>query len=297
MPTVELYQERESWLSARTGIGGSDAPVVLGVSPYCSAYKLWATKTGRVPEDEPTKAMLRGIRMESMVADMVQEETGWEFAQRAPYTIHRHEKHDWAFCSIDREILPIDERGPGNLQIKTVNSFASHDWDDRPPLHVQVQTQHELFASGFKWGAIAAFFGLDDLRVYPVNRDDKFISVMVAKEQEFMRCVREDLPPEIDGSLSTELALKRLRPMDGVVVELPQEFGQLDERLATLDEEIDKLETEKRLIRNRITAALGDATYGLLPSGGRWQRKIRTRSYEAREAYTTEYPELRRLKK
>ena len=40
---------REEWLKyRRTGLGGSDAAVVCGLSPYKSKIELWADKTGRL---------------------------------------------------------------------------------------------------------------------------------------------------------------------------------------------------------------------------------------------------------
>lgn len=42
----------EEWLSFRkTGIGGSDAPTVVGVNPYNSRYALWADKRGGVKRE------------------------------------------------------------------------------------------------------------------------------------------------------------------------------------------------------------------------------------------------------
>jgi putative phage-type endonuclease len=296
---IEIYADREAWLEARVnGIGGSEAPIVLGVSPYDSSYSLWATKTNRVPRKPATRRMELGNRFEPIIRDLAVEELGYEIESAAPFTMHRHSQHPWAFASLDAKILPIDSRGPGNLQIKKVSGYLSHEWDDgKVPLHIQVQVQHEMFAAELKWAVVAAFIGGDDLVIREVPRNERFIEAMVAKELEFIACIENDMPPAVDGSEATATVLKRIYGSDtGASVDLPAEFDGLDSRLSEVKKQIAALEAEEKLIRNRITAAIGDATYGVLPGGGRWRRKWIRKEVAAREAYTSEYPDLRRVK-
>lgn len=298
---IEIHDDREAWLEARLdGIGGSEAPTVLGVNPYCAPIKLWGEKTGRLTPDEPSWRMTLGTRLEPVIRDMAVEQTGYAIEAAAPWTIHRHSKHSWAFASLDAKILPIDERGPGVMQIKNVHGLSAHNWDDgQIPLHVQVQVQHEMFAAELAWAVVVAFLGGDQLVVREVARNERFIEAMVAKELEFIECLRNDTPPAVDGSESCREALRKLHPFgdpNEASVELPPEFDGLDKRLAELGKQIDTLEDERRLIRNRITAAIGDATYGVLPGGGRWRRKWIRKQMPAKEAYVSEYPDLRRVK-
>ena len=60
---------REQWLEyRRTGLGGSDAAVVMGLTPYRSKIELWADKTGRMPETEDNEAMRTGRDLQSASA-------------------------------------------------------------------------------------------------------------------------------------------------------------------------------------------------------------------------------------
>ena len=60
METQEVYRvtqqhadRRRQWLAERvTGVGGSDAAVVLGMSPWKSRYELWAEKSGMFPVED-----------------------------------------------------------------------------------------------------------------------------------------------------------------------------------------------------------------------------------------------------
>ena len=46
---ASINVEREAWLAGRrNGIGASDAPAALGISPFKSRGDLWAEKTGLV---------------------------------------------------------------------------------------------------------------------------------------------------------------------------------------------------------------------------------------------------------
>lgn len=298
---IEIHDDREAWLEARKcGIGGSEAPTVLGVNPYQAALELWAQKTGRIEPPAPSFRMKLGTRMEPVILEMAVEQTGYEVEAAAPFTIHRSSVYPWAFASLDAKILPIDERGPGVMQIKNVHGLLSHNWDDgQIPLQVQVQIQHEMFAAELQWGVVVAFVGGDQLVVREVERNNRFIDAMLAKELEFMACLENDTPPAVDGSESCRDALRKLHPFgdpNDSSVDLPAEFDGLDKRVAELNQQIETLEAEKQLIKNKITAAIGDATYGVLPGGGRWRRKWIRKQVPKREAYISEYPDLRRVK-
>ena len=47
--TVEQMQDKEAWLKARnSGIGGSDAGIIVGLNKWKSPFQLWLEKTGQV---------------------------------------------------------------------------------------------------------------------------------------------------------------------------------------------------------------------------------------------------------
>lgn len=71
---------RDTWLAERRrGLGGSDIPLLLGVSnpAHGTEYTLWLDKTGRsAPDGTPTGAMIRGTWLEPHLADVFTERTG-----------------------------------------------------------------------------------------------------------------------------------------------------------------------------------------------------------------------------
>ena len=68
---------KKDWLLARqTGIGGSDAAAVLGLSKYRTPYDVFIDKTTEPEEISLTPAMRAGIKLESVVAEYYAEESG-----------------------------------------------------------------------------------------------------------------------------------------------------------------------------------------------------------------------------
>lgn len=296
-----VHADESSWLAAKQAwIGASEAPVVLGVSPYSSPLKLWSEKTGRIERQASTAIMRRGNRLEQPVAEMVADETGWTLTDNGRYAVCKHPEIEWMGCTLDRIIEPIDERGPGNLQIKTADWRTAHLWDNGIPLHVAVQVQHELAVTGYTWGVVAVLFGIDDMRRFEFSRNERFIAAMIASEHKFMEHIWTDTPPPLDGSEATADAINRLYPRkdtQGIAVDLPAESADWDERLLEVKKQIKELESEKTELESRIKSAIGEATFGLLPHGGRYQWRQQQRSYEARAAYTTTFSTLSRMKK
>ena len=119
---------------------------------------------------------------------------------------------------------------------------------------------------------------------------------MVAKLDEFWGYVeRREMPP-VDESEATAKALARIYPEDdGETVDLPIEASKWDEELEEIKARQKKVKEERTALENKIKAALGVATFGQLPDGGRFSWKLQERS-----GYTvkpTQFRVLKRLKK
>lgn len=114
---------REEWLAVRnTGIGGSDAGVILGLNKWKSPITLWAEKTGRAePEDlSGNEAVYWGTKQEPLVAERFYEETGKKVKRRGTL---RSRPYPWMLANVDRWV--VGEKA--GLEIKTTNAFP------RPP--------------------------------------------------------------------------------------------------------------------------------------------------------------------
>lgn len=290
------------WLAERKkGIGGSDAAAALGVSPYRTPYELWVDKTttGQIEPDAAKAARYRWAHlMEQPIAKVLAEDTGRHVPLALPYYTKRHSSVPWMFCTPDAWQYEKSRPERGIVQIKDVSEYNVGAWADGPPLHVQVQIQHEMACTQTAWGTIAALIGKSDFRWYDVERDDSFIEAMMAGEVKFWQRVVDDDPPPAEGMTPETYAkvLKQLHPQDsGETITLPPEAADWDRRLLHLNTQIKELDDLKKSLENQLKESLGDATFGTLPTGGRysWQTT-------ERKGYTvkpTQQRTLRRLKK
>jgi putative phage-type endonuclease len=65
IPHDQGTQEWQEW--RKTGLGGSDAPVIMGVSPWNTPYKLWAERCGLLAPRRSNSAMDRGNALEPKI--------------------------------------------------------------------------------------------------------------------------------------------------------------------------------------------------------------------------------------
>lgn len=298
--TAHAEQTREQWLAnRRTGLGASDSPVVLGLSPFKSLFQLWAEKTGEADADnEPNEPAEWGLRLERPIAESFAERTGRRVELWPQHTLVRHPQIQWLTCTPDavqwddyREIIG-DE---GLLQIKTTSAYNAADWSDGPPLYYQVQCQHEMYVTGHRWGTLAVLIGGQRLRTFEYQLNQKFIDALLPKLEMFWQSVIDCNPPPVDGSLSTAKLLARLHPDDnGETVMLPQEALEWTEARAKALADIEAAEAIKTEAENRLKLAIGDATFGLSPDGSRWSWKSQDRAGYVVEPITCRV--LRKLK-
>lgn len=271
---------RESWLLERaTGIGASESPAVLGLSPWKSPFQLWAEKTGHVEPDslEGNEPAEFGIRLEKPIAEAFADRTGREVNMWPAYTLVRDPESPWLLCTPDAT-QEVPDRDTGIVQIKTASAYKSADWAEGPPLMYQVQTQMELAVTGYQWGTLVVLIGGQKLRYFDFERNDRFIDALLPKLAEFWKCVETRMPPEVDGSLATAKILAKLHPEDtGETVMLPDEAMNWTREIEDAKAAIKAAEEAKVAAENQLKAKLGDASYGLLPDGSRWSWKTQTR--------------------
>jgi len=280
---VGMTDEKARWLEERkSGIGGSDAPVIAGLSPYKTPLQLYCEKLGIGEQPNvASEAAEWGILLEDPVAQKYQRETGRTLFYPGPFTIQRNPAYPFALCTLDRKIVGTPEGDgsrtpPAVLQIKTTSALHEEDWAEGPPPHVYCQVQHEMAVTGYAWASVAVLIGGQKFRWCDVERDNAYIEDLVAKEETFwQRIIALDPPPAEAGDRDT---IARMYPQDsGAIVELSGEFLSLDEELLVAKAQLSECRTRVDLLENRIKAAIGEASTGILPNGVKFTYKSQTR--------------------
>jgi len=193
------------------------------------------------------------------------------------YAIYYHPDRPWMRATLDRVILPRDDRGPGVLEIKTTRTGNASEWETDPPLHYQIQLQHQMAVTGCEWGSLCVLIGGQQLVWCDLDRNDEFIAHLIDVESKWWWNVENGVLPDADGSDATAQALKKLYPEDdGDTATLPEDalgwWATIKDARAR-KKEADAVEREAM---NKLRAAIGAATYGEV-NGERWSYKTTQR--------------------
>jgi putative phage-type endonuclease len=190
---IKAEQRSEAWLKLRQeGLGASDIPTVLGISPYKTPYQLWAEKRGDVVPKPLGAAAHRGVLLEDSVAKWYEQEKNVKV--RVSNGVVRLKKHPWAMASLDRTIVGSD----GLLEIKT---SASPRWSLYPvPPEVVAQVQWQMLITGAPWVDVAALLGGLTFRVERVTKSEVYQQEMFDRAEYFMECVKSGRAPALGGA-------------------------------------------------------------------------------------------------
>lgn len=114
---------REEWLAERRhSLGGSDMGAVLGLNHYSSPAKVWADKTGRLPDEPDNEAMRIGRDLEKYVAKRFEETSGKRV--RRLNAIMRNTDCPYLHANIDRDVVGESS----GLECKTTNAFSTKNY-------------------------------------------------------------------------------------------------------------------------------------------------------------------------
>ena len=203
--TVEEMKDRDAWLKLRnTGLGGSDAGIIVGVNPWRSRLALWAEKTGQAePEDlSANERIYWGAKLEDMVAEWFCEKTGKRVRRRG---MMRSCEYPWMLASLDREV--VGEKA--GLEIKTTGAEQWRNWeDDNIPDTYYCQVQWYMAVTGFDRWYIAVLIGGNRAIWKEVARNQAQIDMLIREGGRFWELVENRVPPEPDGSDSAARALE-----------------------------------------------------------------------------------------
>jgi len=192
---IQLTQGTPEWNAWRLkGIGGSDAPVIDGTSPYRTLRELFFEKTGRstrTEEDESKEFIFaKGHKTEILIRKQFQERMGIQITP----VCFQHEKYDYIRASLDGF-----DSNLGVLEAKLVGKDVlerAANAGEIPDFHY-TQMQHQFLVSGAEVGN---WFGHDGNKtgiVVSVDADREFIKRLEDKEHKFWDDVRNGKIPAL----------------------------------------------------------------------------------------------------
>lgn len=256
----------EQWEEMRKSIktiGGSDAPAIVGLDEYKSAYSLWADKTGKTTQEDLSgkEAIRLGKDLEQYVAERFEDATGKKLRRRNA-VIHNPD-YPFAHANVDRLVIGED----AGFEAKTTSSWeiAKQCKDGTLPSRYYVQVVHYLAITGAaRWYVGVLCFGVGFFH-FTVERDEAEIKALMDAESEFWeQYVETDVPPAPDGAQSTTDALKTIYAdsTDGKSIDLTAVGHYIDEYNAC-GKQIKDLETLQEECANHIKDFMQDAERGV----------------------------------
>lgn len=256
----------------RRYIGGSDVAAVLGISPWRTPLQLWEAKTApALPHEGPASGpKRRGHRWEAVVAEMLVEhlqDQGHTVQIVGSNTRYVDPERDYLAAEIDFEVRLDGEDEVTNVELKTVHPFKASEWGeagtDECPVWYTAQAMHGLGVTGRRRCLVAPLFGADEIRAYPVLRDEETIAAMRARCEAFWQLVQTGVRPD-----PTTLAdLDRLYQGDDTIPALiaDDELTAKVLRLRAIKAEIKARELEAEAIEFDVKRAMRDAVELVIP--------------------------------
>jgi putative phage-type endonuclease len=234
-------------------ISGSEIGTILGLSPWTSAFTLWAEKTGRIERAAVGNTAMRlGTLVEPAIRQLYQEshpdhvveEVGTYAALTAQWM---HANPD-AIC--------LDENGEGYiLEIKHTAMY----WDAIPE-HYKAQVFWYMYVFDLK-RTVFAVVNAGRYKEYELAWDDFEFAAMLQQVTKFRSYVLDNIQPDWDGSESTYETVRQLSPG---LESRDEELGLLGIELMNAQTDFDKAELHLREMKSRVIGALNGAKNGTI---------------------------------
>lgn len=242
-------------------IGSSDAPIVVGVSPYQSPVELYWKLRGDLPRysAEETQAQRIGSKLEPVIAEMAAEDLGIKI-RRCP--TRRHARYPFMVANLDFEIVG-NSRGPGVFEVK--NRSGSKPYSELPA-DIDIQVRHQMAVTNRDWAIVAVLFEFCILKTYEVFRSEQTEHDMIQAESKFMDCVLEGIVPPHEWTPDSLDVLKQLYPSSAArTVTLGEGHAVNVVGYLKAKAQLDDIETVKAIYEGAIKEAMGDAEAAIIP--------------------------------
>jgi putative phage-type endonuclease len=247
---------RTEWLEVRRKtIGASDAPIILGISPWSSPHDIWISKMG-MDATEETQAMRLGHYLQSGVAMEALHQIGGSILSEEDFAVH---PNGWASATPDYVIRQDDDNVI--LEIKCTHEKS---WDTVPE-HYLLQVHWQCWVHGIDRAYIAVLHGSSQVKVYELQIDlfsDWFVDSVAHVKAWFDNHVSDAEEPAIEQKRNDALKAA-IRAASGTSVDLSEEIIDKMRRIAQIKRETAPATDELSALEREVKEAIGTAEVGL----------------------------------
>jgi len=186
----QFIQGTPEWLEMRKKyIMASDAPAILGLSPWKSVYQVWEDKLGLSLPVEDNWAMKRGRDLEPIAREAYVLETG---NMVVPMVLF-HDEISYMGASLDGvsddKTVAVEIKCPGEKDhLLALQGIVPEKYMPQLQHQLAVLAINEIHYFSYKDGETA---------LITVPRDEVFIKRLLAENKKFWKCVENLTPPPL----------------------------------------------------------------------------------------------------
>lgn len=254
MKLLALEQNSQEWLEfRRSKIGASDAPIIMGVSPYKSPKQLLNEKRSGVSSTVMHSGIQAGKDLEPYALSLLNAKLNLKMEP----IVCQSDEIDFMIASYDGYDLEANVA----CEIKVPN-LVDHllAINGKVPEKYYPQLQHQMLVSNLKSIIYCSYRDLE-IAIVIVERDEAYLKSLIAKEKEFYECMLDEE--------SYALGYEENDLLDDL-------FQKLQEFKAEKKELIRVLEDKEEKLKEAILALVG-------------QRETKTYKTTVRKIYRTTY--------
>ncbi len=216
-------QQREE---RRMGIGGSDLPIILGLSNYMTPYQLYLEKIGEGEEKETTEGQYWGNKLEAIVREEFEIRNNVVVEERETVV---HPLYNYLRGNVDGYIPAWN----AVLEVKCSSSFMAHEWgedeSDVIPMQYLVQVAHYCAVMNADSAHIAVLIGGNQYRQYKYTRDMELEIKLIDAAKSFWDCVVNRTPPDATKIIDLKTKYPTSKPEKSIKIN-----SEISEELTTL---------------------------------------------------------------
>ena len=148
-------------------IGASQVAAALGLSPFQTEANLAMEILCRIPPTEENEAMRTGSIMEPAIAQLYMDREKVEIYPWKDTCVHP--TFDWLIAHPDYFYTDDADIPICLVEIKNVGSRQRFRWEDGVPVYVVAQCVLQSLLTGINRVEVVAYFGGNDLEIYPLK--------------------------------------------------------------------------------------------------------------------------------
>lgn len=170
----------------RKGIGSSDAPVLMGVSPWKTLRELYEEKISTEIKDQDNWAMQRGRELEPVARDIYEIEIGVIM----PPGLKKHKRFNYFLANVDgyneEKQYGIEIKCPGRADL------ALADEGIIPTKYIP-QIQWQMLVTGAKFWHYVSYDGKAKIKIINVEQNLSYQKQLIARARVFWMHIRHKI--------------------------------------------------------------------------------------------------------